>query len=145
MTHTLYHAPADCPVCGDQLITIRKGCMTCGTELTGEFTSCEFCALEAADLDLLKVFLASRGNLRDVEKHLGVSYPTARARLDSVLGKLKLGEPEAAPEEEVPRSEPAENVGGGASLSPQEQILRRVQSGELSSEVAAQLLAGLDS
>ena len=32
------------------------------------------------ETELLRVFLASRGNLREVEKHLGVSYPTARAR-----------------------------------------------------------------
>ena len=41
------------------------------------------------------MFLASRGNLREVERHLGVSYPTARLRFDRLLDKLGLAdEPE---------------------------------------------------
>lgn len=138
MAHPLYHAPSDCPVCGDQLITTRKGCLKCGSELAGEFTSCEFCALEAADLDLLKVFLASRGNLKDVEKHLGVSYPTARSRLDAVLAKLDLphGDPQrgSGPTESQP-DEPK---------SAREQILARVAAGEITPDIAQQLIAGLD-
>lgn len=150
MSHTLYHAPADCPVCGDDLITIRKGCLTCGTELTGEFSSCSFCALDVAELDLLKVFLASRGNLRDVEKHLGVSYPTARVRLDGVLAKLGLlddagsatdGDQESSDEGS---EQPASESGADPAVTPREQILLRVQSGEITAEVAAQLIAALD-
>lgn len=127
----LYHAPADCPVCGDQLITTRKGCLNCGTEIAGEFASCEFCALDEPDLALLKVFLTSRGNLREVEKYLQVSYPTARARLDAVLGKLGLGD----------RDETAEPAEPEAAETPEQQILARVARGEITPEVAAQLLA----
>lgn len=84
------HAPRTCPVCGEQLEVTRLSC-SCGTELTGSFAACEFCALGAADLDLLRVFLASRGNLKEVERHLDVSYPTARARVDALLGRLGMG------------------------------------------------------
>ena len=126
----LYHAPADCPVCGEALITIRKGCLQCGTEIAGEFAGCDFCALGEADLSLLRVFLGSRGNLREVEKHLQVSYPTARARLDAVLAKLGL----------TPSDEPAAPSEAPPSASAQDQILARVARGELSPEVAAQLL-----
>ena len=83
------HAPRTCPVCGDELTVTRLACH-CGTELSGTFAPCEFCALGAADLNVLRVFLASRGNLKEVERHLGVSYPTARARVDSLLGRLGL-------------------------------------------------------
>lgn len=41
------------------------------------------------------MFLASRGNMKDLERHLGVSYPTARARFDALLAKLGLA-PERA-------------------------------------------------
>ena len=81
-----------CPVCSHDLVTTRLGCHHCGTELVGEFGSCSFCALSDADLDLLKVFLTSRGNLKELEKHLGVSYPTARARFADLLAKLGLAE-----------------------------------------------------
>lgn len=132
----LYRAPADCPVCGDDLIITRKGCLKCGTELAGEFTSCAYCALDDAENDILRVFLTSRGNLREVEKHLGVSYPTARLRLDAVIAKLGFGQaPDAdqAPEAEEPST----------GETAQEQILGRVAAGEITSEVAAQLLANL--
>lgn len=83
--------PQDCPVCGDRLAITRLGCEECGTELSGSFAGCAFCGLGADDRDVLWVFLASRGNIKEVERHLGVSYPTARARVDSMLENLGVG------------------------------------------------------
>lgn len=153
MARPLYHAPADCPVCGDQLITIRKGCLHCGTEIAGEFASCDFCSLTDGELTLLKVFLASRGNLREVEKHLQVSYPTARARLDAVLAKLGLDPADPTAQQTATHAEPAVEDDGTQAQSeygdavtddagtPEEQILARVARGELSPDLAAALLA----
>lgn len=134
MPNHLYHAPADCPVCGEDLIITRKGCLKCGTELAGEFASCAYCGLDDAEHEILKVFLTSRGNLREVEKHLGVSYPTARARFDALVAKLGFGT--------VAPDEPADGE-TTPGQSPQEQILARVAAGEISSEVAARLIAAL--
>jgi hypothetical protein len=53
--------------------------------------------LDAGDRDVLRVFLASRGNIKELERHLGVSYPTARARFDELIRKLGLTAPAAAP------------------------------------------------
>jgi len=75
---------------------------------------------------MLRVFLSSRGNLREVEKHLGVSYPTARVRFAELLEKLGLGEA-AEPE---------------AALS-REQILSEVSSGALSPAQAQELISQL--
>jgi len=90
------HAPRDCPVCGERLALTRLSCEECGTELAGRFKACEFCSLPSEDRELLRVFLASRGNMKDLERHLGVSYPTARARFDALLGRLGLDR-EASP------------------------------------------------
>ncbi len=127
--------PTDCPVCGDELVTTRLGCPGCGSELSGHFARCAFCALDAKELELLTVFLSSRGNLREVEKHLGVSYPTARARFTDLLVKLGLaGEPDAA----------ADGAPGAeASLGTREQVLARVAAGTLAPDRAAALLARL--
>ncbi len=122
-----HRAPADCPVCGDRLTVTRLGCGSCGTELAGTFAPCTFCALDEAETEMLRVFLASRGNLRDLEKHLGVSYPTARLRFNQLLDKLGLGEP-AAP--------------APATLT-REQVLAEVASGALGPEEAAALLQTL--
>jgi hypothetical protein len=125
-TRTLHRAPTDCPVCGEELSVTRLGCGSCGTELAGVFASCQFCALDDKDTELLRVFLSSRGNLREVEKHLGVSYPTARARFADLLQKLGLG---AAPE-------PVHTL-------TREQVLSEVAAGVLSPAEAQALLVEL--
>ena len=56
-----YRPPRDCPVCSSRLETTQLGCPTCGTGLSGHFAPCEFCGLDEADLQMLRVFLASRG------------------------------------------------------------------------------------
>lgn len=123
-----HRAPSDCPVCGDHLVVTRLGCASCGTELAGIFAPCEFCSLSAAELDMLRVFLAARGNLRELEKHLGVSYPTARARFTELLQKMGLIEPDAAAAERP-------------TAPTRDQILAEVASGALTPAEAAKLLA----
>ena len=86
------HPPQTCPVCSATLAITRLGCDECATELSGHFASCEFCALSGEDRDLLRTFLASRGNMKALERHLGVSYPTARARVDGLLERLGIGD-----------------------------------------------------
>lgn len=99
---TTRRPPRDCPVCGEHLRLTRLGCPGCGTELSGMFTACEFCGLDDEQRSLLQVFLASRGNMKEVQRHLGVSYPTARARFDALLVRMGLGpEPAAADRIEV--------------------------------------------
>ena len=121
-----HRAPSDCPVCGERLATTRLGCASCATELAGVFASCSFCALNTAETEMLKVFLASRGNLREVEKHLGVSYPTARLRFADLLRKLDLTDD--------PEPEPG--------LS-RDQILAEVASGALKPAEAQELIRNL--
>jgi hypothetical protein len=113
-----HRAPSDCPVCGAQLAIIRLGCAACGTELAGVFQPCEFCALNDKEIEMLRVFLSSRGNLREVEKYLGVSYPTARLRFAELLEKLGLGEA-AEPEPALTQDQILSEVASGA-LSPTE-------------------------
>jgi len=103
MPHRHHRAPRDCPVCSERLRVTRLGCDACGTGLSGDFEQCEFCALDAGDRDVLRVFLASRGNIKELERHLGVSYPTARARFDDLIRKLGLTAPPVAPTAPDPR------------------------------------------
>ena len=95
MTERRY-APRSCPVCGDRLALTRLSCPECETELSGVFEACEFCTLDAEDREMLRVFLSSRGNMKELERHLSVSYPTARARFEKLLQRLDL-EPSEEP------------------------------------------------
>jgi hypothetical protein len=83
------------------------GCPECDTELSGVFEACEFCSLDADDRSMLRVFLRSRGNMKQLERHLGVSYPTVRARFDKLLDRLGLESDD----------EPAERIGLLEALS----------------------------
>ena len=84
------HPPVDCPVCDSELMITRLSCASCDTEITGSFNRCPFCALQPDDRALLELFLLSRGNLKEVERRLAVSYPTARARVDAMINRLRL-------------------------------------------------------
>jgi hypothetical protein len=106
----LHSPPRTCPVCAAQLALTRLSCDTCHTELSGHFQPCEFCALSLEDRALLRVFLASRGNIKEVERHLGVSYPTARARVDGLLSRMGV---ETASVAAPPRLELMERVARG--------------------------------
>jgi hypothetical protein len=103
-------------VCSSRLEITQLGCPTCGTGLVGRFEPCDFCGLDDADLQMLKVFLASRGNMRDLERHLGVSYPTARARFDDLLRRLDL---QAGPGNGQPAADAA-GAAPSASVRPAE-------------------------
>jgi len=75
-------------VCGGKLALTRLSCPDCETELSGVFEACEFCSLDADDREMLRVFLRARGNMKELERHLSVSYPTARSRFDRLLGRV---------------------------------------------------------
>ena len=83
-----YKAPGQCPVCNHELIVTKLSCTNCATKLEGEFASCKFCRLPAEQRDFIEVFIKCRGNIKDVEKELGISYPTVRNRLDAAIEAL---------------------------------------------------------
>jgi len=115
-----------CPVCNGRLHVTHLKCGECSTELSGEFAPNEFARLAADKLDFLRVFLGCRGNLKEVEGALGISYPTVRARLDSMLAALGYGGEEAA----------------GPSEADKEQVLEALERGELTLEEAERRLRG---
>jgi len=81
-----------CPVCEGELAITRLHCRTCGTTLEGEFGVGRFGRLSREQLALLESFLRSRGNLKDLERELGISYPTVRGRVEALLRTLGLAD-----------------------------------------------------
>jgi hypothetical protein len=106
---------AICPVCEQELSVTRLHCRSCGTTLDGDFRVGRFGRLNREQLDLLEGFLRSRGNLREMERETGLSYPTLRGRVDALIRALGLGEPpvEVASDEVAAGDVPA----GGEPLS----------------------------
>jgi hypothetical protein len=128
-----------CPVCSSELAVTRLHCGSCGTTLEGDFSVGRFGRLSRDQLALLESFLRARGNLRDMERELGISYPTVRSRVDQLVRSLGFGprgDDEAADEGATPAPEaPAPET--------RQQILERLARHEIGAEEAALAIRAL--
>jgi hypothetical protein len=91
----MYKVLSKCPVCNDKLKITKLRCKRCNTVIENEFEFSKFDALSNEHLGFVETFLRCRGNIKDVEKELGISYPTVRAKLDEVILALGLKSEEA--------------------------------------------------
>jgi hypothetical protein len=132
-----------CPVCSGELAVTRLHCRSCGTTLEGEFTVGRFGRLTKEQLVLLESFLRSRGNLRDMERELGISYPTVRSRVEALVRALGFGPrdgDEASVDEPTAGAAAAGAAAAGAaaaSAATRQEILERLARKEMSAEEAA--------
>jgi hypothetical protein len=81
-----------CPLCGGEMFVAEYSCTDCGVTLKGHFKRCDLCNLPKELLHFVRVFLKSEGNIKEVERVLGLSYPTVKARLAKVNQTLSLGD-----------------------------------------------------
>lgn len=134
-----------CPVCQGELMISRLHCRSCGTALEGEFGVGRFGRLTREQLALLESFLSARGNLKEMERELGISYPTVRSRVDALVRALGLGDGEAVlPDDEEPmQAEPQPATPADAAADERRAILERLARRELSAEDAATQLRAL--
>jgi len=79
------NAPNRCPVCDGELLVTRLQCSSCSTEVNGSFTLGRLASLREPHASLLEMFLRVRGNVKEMERELGLSYPTVRARLEEAF------------------------------------------------------------
>ena len=108
-----------CPVCGNQMAVHTLGCHSCSSELRGKFSLPRLARLPKELQDVVEVFLRCRGNIKEVERELGISYPTVSKKLDQInLLLAALGGEDAA----------------------NARILRQVEAGEITAAQAVQLL-----
>jgi hypothetical protein len=77
-----------CPVCSSQLKVVKLSCDTCGTIVESDFSFSKFESLSEEQLKFAEVFIKNRGSIKDVEKEMGISYPTVRGKLDDVIRSL---------------------------------------------------------
>src|SRR5688572_17255792 len=96
-----------CPVCASELAVTRLHCRSCGTTLEGDFSVGRFGRLNRDQVTMLESFLRSRGNLRDMERELGISYPTVRSRVEALVRALGFGPRADADDADEPTPEPA--------------------------------------
>lgn len=78
----------NCPICDNKLNITKYQCISCGTEISGNFELNKFATLNQEQLDFIEVFVLCRGSIKEIEKELGISYPTVRNKLDNVISAL---------------------------------------------------------
>lgn len=127
---------ATCPVCAEELAVTRLHCGSCGTTLEGDFSVGRFGRLTREQLVLLESFLRSRGNLREMERELGISYPTVRSRVEALVRALGFGPRDGEVEDD---DAPTVTV-----VAPdRDAILERLARHEISAEQAADAIRAL--
>lgn len=127
-----------CPVCSSELAVTRLHCRSCGTTLEGDFSVGRFGRLSRDQMTLLESFLRSRGNLRDMERELGISYPTVRGRVEALVRALGFGA--RGDDDDVDENAPPTPAPADGS---RREILERLSRHEISAEEAAQAIRAL--
>ena len=109
-----------CPVCQHKLNITRLNCESCHTVIEGMFGISKLGQLPEEHQEFIEVFIKARGNIKEVEKELGISYPTVRKRLNDAIAALGY-----APPDDTRR---------------RDEILDAVEAGELTAKEAADLI-----
>ncbi len=141
-----HDAIATCPICSGELAVTRLHCRSCGTTLEGDFNVGRFARLSRDQFALLESFLRSRGNLKEMERELGISYPTVRARVDALLRALGLGDGDDGPAEDAEAQEAGAVGAAGAAAdaaAARRVVLERLARREIDPATAAAELRGL--
>jgi hypothetical protein len=112
---------SQCPVCDAGLAISRLTCDQCDTQIDTRLGIPAFLRLPPELQAFVMTFLACRGNIREAEKVLGISYPTVCKRLDAV--------------NELLGNQPPKRID-------REAILEQLERGEITASEATQLLKG---
>lgn len=116
--------PTHAPVTGEPLEIVCLEAPESGIKIEGRFTPNEFALLPHEHLEFLRLFVKVRGNLKEVERILGLSYPTVRLRFEGMLRALGYQAQESS---QLERGE----------------VLALLERGEIDAEEAAQRLRSL--
>ena len=115
-----------CPICHDKLVVKTLRCNHCDTEITGDFTLNPFDYLSKDKLDFALVFIKNQGNIKAIEKELGISYPTVKKNIDELCSALNMKSIEATDDIDL-----------------REETKRKLRNGEITFEDAERILGEL--
>ncbi|MFZ3589698.1 DUF2089 domain-containing protein [Bacillus sp. DJP31] len=112
-----------CPVCEERLKVTKLTCGSCHTTIENTFEFPALLSLKKEQLQFIETFILCRGSIKEVEKALGISYPTVRNKLEEVIAEL--GDPFQVMQE---KEDEKKNV------------IERLSSGDISADEAIKLL-----
>ena len=100
------NATLPCPSCSTPMEPRVLGCDRCELRVEGKFSTSEFAGLTPELLHFLRIFVHCEGRIKDMEKSLGVSYPTVKATMTRLKGALGMSESTSSDREEAAAAEP---------------------------------------
>jgi hypothetical protein len=115
-----------CPTCSSRLSVTELSCADCGTVIHGHYDPCPFCQLSPKNLTFMMEFVKNRGNVKEMERELGVSYWTIRSKLDEIIKQFGFENPD---------------LKGSELTDARREILEKVDQGKISVDEAAEILA----
>ena len=86
----MVNIPTNCPSCNARMNITELKCIKCNTTVQGNFPINKLMSLSEEDREFLITFLRSRGNIKEVQERIGISYPTVKNKLDKLLTALGL-------------------------------------------------------
>lgn len=113
-----------CLHCSGSLVPVKLSCPDCGVAYSGKMRAPRLARLSPEGLDLAERLILAGGNLKDVAGDVGISYPTLRRRVDTLIEEL-----------ESLRQGDQDVVNG---------ILSEIESGVLRPEEGARLIREID-
>lgn len=84
--------PGNCPACRSGLVITQLSCPNCGTQVQGKYQPDLFSRLEPNDFDFIVLFVKTRGNIKEMERELGISYWSIRSKLNEIVSHLGFDE-----------------------------------------------------
>lgn len=88
MKETKLNLNTPCPACDGRLSPTVLSCGDCGTEIKGPIAPHPLFQLDSEMLHFLMVFIHCGGKIGDMEKALGISYPTVKSQLAKLQEKV---------------------------------------------------------
>lgn len=137
-----YPMPTRCPVSGEPLEVTRLEAPASGVVIEGRFVPNEFALMPEKQLEFLRLFVRTKGNLKEIERILGVSYPTVRQRMENMLQSLGY---QADEDTETTRQQFEADQQARAKQRAKSDILAALERGDISAQHATEQLRTLKS
>ena len=110
-----------CPICSGPVEITEISCNSCKSTIKGHFKPCKFCTLSQENKEFAEIFIKNRGSIKEIERELGISYPTVKGKLDSLVAALGY-------------------KNQNTNTFDKKEILEKLYRGEITSEEAVRLL-----
>lgn len=80
--------PLNCPSCESKLKVRTMHCDLCETEVNGKFDLPLLASLSMDEQNFIINFVKFSGSIKEMSKHLNLSYPSVRNLLDEIIEKI---------------------------------------------------------